>query len=192
MGDPKKPRKKFSRPKSPWRSDQLAQELYMLGAYGLRNKRELWRAQTLLSSTRKQARTLLAATEEVRLREEKKLLTSLEKRGLVRDGAILDDILNLTIEDVLMRRLQTMVFKKGLATSPLHSRQLIVHGHVMLGANRVTIPGYYVGRDEEETLKLVGKRSEEPTPEPPQATEQATPAKEEEKIEAQPVPAEGS
>jgi small subunit ribosomal protein S4 len=76
LGDPKKPRKQFRRPKSPWRSDQLAQELYLLGTYGLRNKRELWKAETQLSSLRKQARTLLAATQEVRSREESKLLNS--------------------------------------------------------------------------------------------------------------------
>jgi small subunit ribosomal protein S4 len=66
LGDPKKARKQYSRPRSPWRADQLAQELYLLGTYGLRNKRELWKAETQLSSVRKQARTLLAATQVVR------------------------------------------------------------------------------------------------------------------------------
>ena len=156
MGDPKKARKQFSRPRSPWRADQLAQELYTLGIFGLRNKRELWKAQTNLSSIRKQARTLLAATETVRLREEEKLLASLRRKGLVKEGAILDDILSLTVEDVLARRLQSMVFKKGLALSPLHARQLITHGHVTIGPRRVTIPGYMVGSDEEPQVKAVG------------------------------------
>ena len=110
MGDPKKSRKKYSRPRSPWREDQLAQELYLLGTFGLSNKRELWRAQTQLSTARKQARTLLAATEEVRLREEKKLLDSLKRRGLVGETATQDDILSLTVEDAINRRLQTFVF----------------------------------------------------------------------------------
>ncbi len=157
MGDPKKARKTFSRPRSPWRADQLAQELYLLGTFGLRNKRELWKAQTALSSIRKQARTLLAATEQIRLREEKKLLDSLRMKGLVTEGATLDDILSLTVEDVLARRLQTLVFKKGMALSPLHSRQLIVHGHVLIGERFITIPGYGVSRDEEGRVQLVGK-----------------------------------
>ncbi len=170
MGDPKKSRKNYSRPRSPWRADQLAQELYLLGNFGLRNKRELWKAQTHLSSMRKQARTLLAATEQVRLREEKKLLDSLSRKGLVSEGASLDDILSLTVEDVLSRRLQTMVFKRGMAVSPLHSRQLIVHGHVMIGGRKITVPGYGVGRAEEGNIRLVGlKEPEQPaTPSAPQ------------------------
>jgi small subunit ribosomal protein S4 len=105
---------------------------------------------------RKQARTLLAATEQVRLREERKLLDSLGRKGLVAEGANLDDILSLTVEDVLSRRLQTMVFKKGMAHSQLHSRQLIVHRHVMVGERRITVPGYGVSRQEEGVIKLVG------------------------------------
>jgi small subunit ribosomal protein S4 len=162
LGDPKKARKQYSRPRSPWRADQLAQELYLLGTYGLRNKRELWKAQTHLSSVRKQARTLLAATEQVRLREEKKLLDSLGKRGLVSEGATLDDILSLTVEDALSRRLETMVFKKGMALSPLHARQLIVHGHVAIGKRIITIPGYEVGHDEEGGISLVSPKETAP------------------------------
>jgi small subunit ribosomal protein S4 len=156
LGDPKKARKQYSRPRSPWRADQLAQELYLLGTFGLRNKRELWKSQTSLSSVRKQARTLLAATEAVRLREEKKLLDSLRRRGLIGEAATLDDILSLTVEDVLARRLQSMVFKKGMALSPLHSRQLIVHGHVVVGERVITVPGYEVGAAEEGQVKVVG------------------------------------
>ena len=128
---------------------------------------------------RKQARTLLAATEKVRLREESKLLDSLRRKGLVSEGANLDDILSLTVEDVLSRRLQTVVFKRGMALSPLHSRQLIVHGHVMVGGRTITIPGYGVSRHEEETIKLVGAKEIQP-PHEPQATrpEEARPATE--------------
>ena len=156
MGDPKKARKQYSRPRSPWRADQLAQELYLLGTYGLRNKRELWKAETQLSSVRKQARTLLAATQVVREREEKKLLDSLRKKGLIREEATLDDILSLTVEDMLARRLQSMVFKKGMALSPLHARQLIVHGHVSVGDRIITVPGYEVGGSDEAGIKLIG------------------------------------
>jgi small subunit ribosomal protein S4 len=186
LGDPKKARKQYSRPRSPWRADQLAQELYLLGTFGLRNKRELWKAQTQLSSIRKQARTLLAATEQVRLREEKKLLNSLHKRGLVTEGASLDDILTLTVEDTLSRRLQTMVFKKGMAVSPLHSRQLIVHGHVSVGDRIITIPGYEVGSAEEESVKLVAAKEAKAPEAAPEATAEKTEVVAEEKSEAEP------
>ena len=174
MGDTKKARKQYSRPRSPWRTDQLAQELYLLGTFGLRNKRELWKAQTQLSSVRKQARTLLAATQAVRLREEKKLLDSLRRKGLIGEAATLDDILSLTVEDVLGRRLQSMVFKKGMALSPLHSRQLIVHGHVAVGGRVITVPGYDVGAIDEGTVALIGGAAREPSPQA--AEEKGAPA----------------
>jgi small subunit ribosomal protein S4 len=156
MGDPKKPRKTFSRPKNPWRSEQLAQELYLVGTYGLRNKRELWKTQGELSNVRKQARHLLAASIEVRTREGKKLLDSLSRRGLVTEGVALDDVLNLSVEDFLGRRLQTLVYKKGSAVTPLQARQLIVHGHVRIRNRTVDIPGYQVTAAEEGSLQVVG------------------------------------
>ena len=170
MGDPKKPRKSYSRPKNPWRSEQLAQELYLVGTYGLRNKRELWKTQAELSSVRKQARHLLAASPEVRTREGKKLLDSLSRRGLVAEGVALDDVLNLSVEDFLGRRLQTMIYKKGAAVSPLQARQLIVHGHIKLGNRFIDIPGYLVTAAEEGTIQLVGGIG---TPKPAEPAPQA-------------------
>jgi small subunit ribosomal protein S4 len=156
MGDPKKPRKSFSRPKNPWRSEQLAQELYLVGTYGLRNKRELWKTQGELSNVRKQARHLLAASADVRAKDGKKLLDSLSRRGLVAEGVILDDVLNLSVEDFLGRRLQTLIYKKGAAVSPLQARQLIVHGHIKIGKRTVDIPGYQVTAEEEGLLQVTG------------------------------------
>ncbi len=177
MGDPRRPRRTYSKPRSPWRSDQLAQELYLVGSYGLRNKRELWKAQSALSSIRKQARHLLAASEVVRNREERKLLDSLQNRGLVAEGVALDDVLSLSIEDMLGRRLQTIVYKRGSAVSPLQARQLIVHRHVKIGDRVVTIPGYQVNSDEEKHIQLTGgigtPKAPEPKPEAP--AEQAAP-----------------
>jgi len=164
MGDPKKPRKTYSRPKNPWRSEQLAQELYLVGTYGLRNKRELWKTQGELSNVRKQARHLLAASPEVRAKDGKKLLDSLTRRGLVAEGVTLDDVLNLSVEDFLGRRLQTLIYKKGAAVSPLQARQLIVHGHIKIGKRRVDIPGYHVTAEEEGALQVTGGIG---TPKPP-------------------------
>ena len=65
MGDPRKPKKKFHRPRKIWTTDQLSSELYIVGSYGLRNKRELWRAQTEVARLRNQARALLALPAEV-------------------------------------------------------------------------------------------------------------------------------
>jgi small subunit ribosomal protein S4 len=175
MGDPKKPRKTYSRPKNPWRSEQLAQELYLVGTYGLRNKRELWKTQGELSNVRKQARHLLAASPEVRAKDGKKLLDSLSRRGLVAEGVILDDVLNLSVEDFLGRRLQTLIYKKGAAVSPLQARQLIVHGHIKIGKRTVDIPGYHVTAEEEGNLQVTGGIGT-PKPAAPPAPAPASPA----------------
>lgn len=189
MGDPRRPRRTFSKPRSPWRSDQLAQELYLLGSYGLRNKRELWRAQTALSSIRKQARQLLAASETVRNREEKKLLDSLQRKGLVPAGVSLDDVLSLSIEDMLSRRLQTIIYKKGSAVSPLQARQLIVHRHVKIGERIVSVPGYQVTSDEEKHIQLTGGIGIPKAPEPKQAAPtEAAPAPESAQTPEGPAP----
>jgi len=173
MGDPKKARKRYSRPRSPWRSDQLAQELYLLGSYGLRNKRELWKAQSQLSSIRKQARHLLAASAEVRSREEGKLIDSLLKKGLLSTGMILDDVLSLSVEDMLSRRLQTVIYKRGSAVSPSQARQLIVHRHVKIGDRIVSVPGYHVTADDETKIVLTGGIG---TPKAPEPKQEAAPA----------------
>ncbi|MEM3437719.1 MAG: 30S ribosomal protein S4 [Nitrososphaerales archaeon] len=154
MGDPKKPRKKYSTPKHPWRSDQLSQELYIIGTYGLRNKRELWKAHTELSRIRKQARMLLAAPQEIRAKKEKELLLSLSNRGIVDLKSSLDDVLGLTVENLLERRLQTIVWRKGIAVSPYQARQLITHGHIKVGDRIITRPGYIVKRDEYDKVRL--------------------------------------
>jgi len=152
MGDPKKQRKKFETPRFRWRSDILEEELKLLGQFGLRNKHELWRHKTMLSKTRGIARSLIGKTPEERVKMENELLTRLKKIGILDETAALDNVLDLSIEDLLERRLQTIVFRKGLARTIFQSRQLITHGHVTIGNRRVTVPSYTVSKEEEEKV----------------------------------------
>jgi small subunit ribosomal protein S4 len=154
MGDPKKPRKTWKGPRYPWRRDVLRKEMEFIGIYGLRNKRELWRAMTILRKFRHYARRLLAQRDEKRVQE---LLSKLHRLGLLPANATLDDVLSLKVEDVLERRLQTIVYRKGLAKSVHHARQLIVHGHVAIGGMRVRTPNRLVTIDEEKLIHLVGQ-----------------------------------
>jgi small subunit ribosomal protein S4 len=154
MGDPRKTRKLFRRPRMIWTTDQLNAELYVMGSYGLRNKRELWKAQTEVARIRNQARALLALSSEARSEKEKRLLSFLNRLGLVKEGATLDDILNLKVEDLLERRLQTIIMKKSGTKSPYQARQIVSHGHVSIGNRKVNIPGYLVRTDEEPQILL--------------------------------------
>ncbi len=152
MGDPKKQRKKYETPRFPWRTDILQEELKLLGQYGLRNKHELWRHRTSLSKFRGIARSLIGKTPEERRKMEKELLTRLKKLGIIHETAALDDVLDLTIEDALERRLQTIVFRKGLSKSIYQARQLITHGHIAIEKQRVTVPSYLVTKEEENKI----------------------------------------
>ena len=152
MGDPKRQRRKFETPRFPWRKDILGEELKLLGTFGLRNKHELWRHETQLSKFRGIARSLIGRPAEERMKMENELLTRLKKLGVLQETAVLDDVLDLSIEDLLERRLQTLVFRKSLTKTVHQSRQLITHGHITLDNRRVTVPGYLVSREEEKTL----------------------------------------
>jgi len=152
MGDPKRQRKKYETPRFPWRTDILQTELKLLGQYGLRNKKEMWRHKTMLSNFRGNARSLLGMSAEERRKLEKQLLHRLHRLGILPETAALDDVLDLSLDDILERRLQTLVFRKGLSKSIHQSRQLITHGHVAIKGKRVSSPSYLVLRDEEAEI----------------------------------------
>jgi small subunit ribosomal protein S4 len=157
MGDPRRQKKKYVTPKRPFDSDRFEQELQLMGSYGLRNKRELWRHKTDLSRYRRQARNLLALSIDERALQEKELVDKLVRTGVLMTEPSLDHVLDLTLENVLDRRLQTIIFKKGLACSVHHARQLVTHGHVALDGARVTTPRRIITVNEEERLMFTPK-----------------------------------
>ena len=154
MGDPKLSRRVWKKPKRPLNYDLMMDELKILGTFGLKTKRELWKANTELSRLRLQARSLLALRQEDREQKEPILINSLSKIGLVDKNSTLDDVLNLQVADLLSRRLQTIVQRKLYFKTPYQARQAIVHGHIMIGERVVTIPSYTVKIDEEPKIRL--------------------------------------
>jgi small subunit ribosomal protein S4 len=154
MGDPKYPRKAWRKPKRPLNYDLKMEELKTLGTFGLRTKKELWKAHTKLSSVRHQARSLLALQQDIREEKEPILMKSLAKIGLVSNDATLDDVLNLEVTDLLTRRLQTLVHKKFGFQTPYQARQAVVHGHIMIGDRVINIPSYTVTTAEEKNIQF--------------------------------------
>jgi small subunit ribosomal protein S4 len=152
MGDPKYPRKIWRKPKRPLNYELKMDELKILGTFGLRTKKELWKAHTELSRVRHQARSLLALRQEVRAEKEPILMKSLARIGLVSEDATLDDVLNLNAEDLLSRRLQTMVSRKFGFKTPYQARQAVIHGHIMIGERKINIPSYTVTVEEENSI----------------------------------------
>lgn len=154
MGDPKNPRKVWRKPKRPLNYDLKMEELKTLGTFGLRSKRELWKAHTELSRVRHQARSLLALRQETRAEKEPILMKSLARVGLVSQDATLDDVLNLQVTDLLSRRLQTIVLKKLGFKTPYQARQAVIHGHIMIKDRVIDIPSYTVTVDEENDIRF--------------------------------------
>ncbi|HEV8596061.1 MAG TPA: 30S ribosomal protein S4 [Thermoplasmata archaeon] len=191
MGDPKFPRKKYDRPSHPWEAERIKSENELLSKYGLKNKKELWRAQSLLSRLRGRARELQALVRYGNKQAEKErdeLIARLGRLGLLPlEGATLDDVLALDVEAILSRRFQTIAYVKGLAFNPRQARQFIVHGHMSVAGRAVRAPGHLVSRKEEEAI-LYDARSplaNDLHPARPSAREVAVPGGEE------PMPGEG-
>ncbi len=155
MGDPKFSRRKYDTPSHPWQGTRIKEENELIKKYGLKNKRELWKVQSELRNYRRQGRNLLARLrlgEEQAQKERIGLLKKLAKLGVLPEDATLDDVLALDVERMLERRLQTLVYLKGLAYTPKQARQLIVHGHTVVNERKVTVPGYLVKKLEEATI----------------------------------------
>ncbi len=156
MGDPKTSRKKYEKPSHPWQEERINEENDYIRHYALKNKKEFWKARSILKSIRGQARNLQARLrygEKQANEEMDALLEKLRDKGYLKgQDHTLNDVLNLSVENILNRRLQTIVYHKGLSHSPKQARQLIVHGHIAVNGRRVTVPSYVVDKEEETTI----------------------------------------
>ncbi len=171
MGDPKRLRKAYEVPLKQWDKERIEREGKLCEEYGLKNSRELWKAQTILRKIRREARRLLSNKgAKVDVRAEN-LIKRVNSFILRKQDLTLDDILALEVRDILERRLQTIVLKKRFAKSPKQARQVISHGHVSISGVKVDIPSYLVKFNEETGIDWYGD------PVQIQAPEQAEDAK---------------
>merc|ERR1712226_858103 len=152
--------KTFKRPRRPFEKERLDSELKLVGEYGLRNKRELLRVQFALSKIRKAARVLLTLDDKdnKRLFEGDAIMRRMYRYGLLDETQNkLDYVLALSVSDFLERRLQTQVFKLGLAKSIHHSRVLIKQGHIRVGKQIVNVPSFLVRLDSQKHIDFALK-----------------------------------
>ena len=153
MGDPRKLRKKLEGPRHPFNKTRIEEEMQYMGRFGLRNKKEIWKAQTILRKYRSRARASLALSELQREIERKTLVKKLCRMGIMaNEEGLTDDVLSLTVEQFLKRRLQSVVHDLGLSNTPWQARQMIAHGHIAINGRKVTAPSYHVQRGEEESI----------------------------------------
>ena len=150
-------RKTSKNPKKPFDKDRLINELRIVGYYGLRNKREMWRVQLTLAKLRKAARQLLTLPQDDPRRqfEGDALITRIVRLGLLRENERkLDYVLGLTINQFMERRLQTLVAQRGLAKSVHEARVFIRQRHIAIGKQMVNIPSFMVRTTSENHIQL--------------------------------------
>ncbi|HII15990.1 MAG TPA: 30S ribosomal protein S4 [Nanoarchaeota archaeon] len=152
MGDPKKQRKTYETPGHPWKSERIDEESKLQKEYGLKNKKEIWRMNSILKSLKDQAKKLISRTGEQAEKEELLFRKRLEKMGLIGEGMKMENVLDLGLKDILERRLQTQVFRRGLAKSITQARQFITHGHITISSRKVSIPSYILMQGEEALI----------------------------------------
>jgi small subunit ribosomal protein S4 len=196
MGDPKFLRRTYDTPKHPWEATRMDEERKLLEKYGLKNKRELWKAQSILRRIRGQARELQARVrtgESQAQKETQLLLDRLARQGILSVATpSLDDVLALTTEDVLRRRFETVVHAHGLAPTPSSARKWIVQGHFSMGDHRVTRPGYLVRLDEEAQIAYAGTSPFSSDDHPMRVALRERQTAKAQPVEAPPVPPEGT
>ncbi|MEK6860263.1 MAG: 30S ribosomal protein S4 [Nanoarchaeota archaeon] len=145
---PLKQHKKYSRPRKPFDKARIDNENILREKYGLKNKREIWKADASIGRIRNLAKQLITKSEK----EKQDFIKRLQEKGFNVNS--IAEALSLNKEDWLKRRLQTIVFSKKLTTTPKQARQLIAHKHVSVGDRTVNIPSYMVSLEEEPLIQL--------------------------------------
>ena len=159
MGDPKKLRKKYSTPAHPWNKAEIDVAKELRREYGLNIRKEVLIADSFLKKYKDIAKRLIADTSKQGEVEKKQMMDKLSRLGLLSAGAELDQVLSLTIRDILNRRIQSVAYRKGLARSMKQARQFIVHRHITLDGKDITSPSYLLSVEEEAKLKFKDKSS---------------------------------
>jgi len=143
-------KKKYITPKKLFYLARIEEEKRFLKKYGLKNKRELWKVDYLIKKIRGVAKKLITESPE----KQQEYIKLLAFKGFVPPNATLDDVLAINRENILERRLQTIVYKLGLANSIKQARQFIVHGHIKIKEKTINVPSYLVNVEEEKYITL--------------------------------------
>lgn len=154
MGDPKKPRKTYQTPSTPWSKSRIEEEAILRKNYGFKTKTEIWKVSSKLRRFARKAKELIAAEGKQAELETQHLLGKLASLGLIDSNSQLDKVLDLGAETLFDRRLQTQIFKKGMARTVKQARQLITHRHILVGEKVIASPSHLVTKKEEALIRF--------------------------------------
>lgn len=144
----KRKHKTYSRPKRPFDKVRIDEEAIIKKEFGLKNKREIWKADARVKEIRGKAKKLISASEE----DKQAFFSRLKKIGFKVNS--ISDVLSLDKKDYLRRRLQTFLVDKKFATTPKSARQLITHKKVLIDGESNNSPSYIVPVNMENKIQL--------------------------------------
>jgi small subunit ribosomal protein S4 len=147
----KRKQKQYSRPKRPFDKTRIEEESIIKKEFGLKNKKEIWKAEAKIKSIREKAKKLISSNQE----EQQAFFDRLKKIGL--DVSSIGEVLALDKKDYLNRRLQTILVKNELTTTIRSARQLITHKKVFVNGRIVNSPSYVVPIKFEKSISLKPK-----------------------------------
>ena len=149
----KRKHKIYSRPKKPFDKTRIEEEAKIKKEFGLKSKREIWKADAKIALIRKKAKSLISASVE----EQKAFFGRLKRIGL--DVNSIGEVLSLNKTDYLKRRLQTVLVEKHFTTTPKSARQLITHKKVLINGKSINAPSYIVPVEFENKITLKKKKA---------------------------------
>lgn len=144
---PRRKQKIYSRPRKRYDTKRIEDENSLVKKYGLKSKREIWKAEAKVGKIRDLAKASITKPEK-----QQEIFQKLNNEGIKVQSVA--DVLALNKEDILKRRLQTVIVRKNIARTPRQARQLIVHKHVLIDGKAINIPSYIVNIDEEDKISL--------------------------------------
>jgi len=151
----KQKHKRYSKPKRPFDKIRIDEEARIRKEFGLKNKKEIWKAEAKVNSIREKAKKLISVDPK----KQQELFDRLKKIGIKVNS--IADVLSLTKQDYLRRRLQTVLVTKRMATTMKSARQLITHKKVLVNEMVVNSPSYIVPVELENKISLKVSKSKE-------------------------------
>ena len=154
MGDPRRFRKKYSSPSHPWQKVRIDEETALKKEFGIPSNTEIWKMVSKLKDFKDRVKKLMPQVGKQAEIEKAQLIAKLQSLSLLQTGEGLDKVLSLTLKNVMDRRLQSLLVKKGLARTMKQARQMITHEHVLVKDKKITAPSYLVNIAEEGSISF--------------------------------------
>merc|ERR1712203_1283352 len=144
-------------PKNNFDKVSFDREIFLIGDYGIKNKKEIYRYCSLISKIRNAARILIKSDlcEINNNRKAHEFKRKLVKVGILdSDYCCFQKLFSININFFLSRRLQTIVRNNGISISIHNSRVIIRQKHILVEKVLVHFPSFQVKNDNSSRVQI--------------------------------------